>query len=1008
MGSTNALKAGPLSASELKPGERKTATILFADMKGFTALSERMDPEEMDGLMNRLFGSFESIIRSHGGTVEKYIGDALVAVFGVPELHEDDPQRAIGAALTFIGREDPCRAAKTECVEASFRIGIHTGLVATGTRGEFDVVTGHAMAVAQRLQAEAEPGGILVSEAVKLHCDRDFDFSGPFELQAKGKKDLIQAWAVSGVSQGALKEAGPFIGRKELVDELLRLYLRHDAGQLAGRCLIGEAGIGKTRLAQALADKIRSFPDFSSPLLMARAQKYRPGRYAVVMDLAMERLGLDQDAGYDELKAALSALEGLDEGQARILAGLVSARDSAEDEGDAIPALFALFSILMGANAAAIYSPFIFIDNAQALDRSSREFLQYYGKHGATKPFILLAGREHSQALRDAFPELKPQRLSPLSDDEARALTLAFWPECPDELLKAILAQSLGNPLFLREYAQFAKKHRDLSALPSTIQTMFLTSLERYEPPYREFIKMMSPFVLNFTEGDAARVVAAAGERVADSAKALELFVRDGLLTKSGERYAFALDVLKKALYASLLNHNKRLIHCAIADLMLESKRPNRLRLIHHLLRAERWAEAAAVMLKDPARNYCYEYLEYLDPLYRRLSKGSADQAMQLLILKSALLFNAGKIDEAEQELKNIMKAAVSQQNDNCMGFAYHMICAHAAMSYAFQKARFTGQKALYYYRGAGMSPRSVQNVIRTIAWAEIQKNNFEEAKALVDQTELIPERDAFELYSARAELRLFSGDYRGALEALDRQGASPADDGYDAVARFFGMDLRIKALWQLCDFSALGQAARDLLAAGSLSESVLAQAHAMAACSQTLAGQEEASRDGFLRAEFYAGQIRNDFDRVEALRSLALCRLVSGDTEKAESTAKEALIPALRHCCYYPAFTLLMILVGLEYERAKREQARFYLKEASYFFTTGLLLPYKDVILYYYYAASLFEGESAERAPGIARKLLEDEKARIGKPELVEAFLNLRGFGDIERRLAGAGGQAQ
>jgi hypothetical protein len=101
------------------------------------------------------------------------------------------------------------------------------------------------------------------------------------------------------------------------------------------------------------------------------------------------------------------------------------------------------------------------------------------------------------------------------------------------------------------------------------------------------------------------------------------------------------------------------------------------------------------------------------------------------------------------------------------------------------------------------------------------------------------------------------------------------------------------------------------------------------------------------------------------------------------------------------------MILVALEYSRSKHEQARFYLKEASYFFTTGLLLPYKDVILYYYYAASLFEGESAERAPGIARKLLEDEKARIGKPELVEAFLNIRGFRDIERRLTGAGGYA-
>ncbi|HOX18520.1 MAG TPA: adenylate/guanylate cyclase domain-containing protein, partial [Spirochaetales bacterium] len=92
------------NTADLKDGERVVATILFSDMKGFTPLSERMDPEEMDALMGRVFGAFEECIRAHGGTVEKYIGDALVAVFGVSELHEDDSARAIHAALDFLGR----------------------------------------------------------------------------------------------------------------------------------------------------------------------------------------------------------------------------------------------------------------------------------------------------------------------------------------------------------------------------------------------------------------------------------------------------------------------------------------------------------------------------------------------------------------------------------------------------------------------------------------------------------------------------------------------------------------------------------------------------------------------------------------------------------------------------------------------------------------------------------------------------------------------------------------
>ena len=106
--------------------------------------------------MTRIFGIFERIIKSHGGAVEKYIGDALVAVFGVPELHEDDPSRAIHAALEFLSSvKEENKRLTSRSLALSFRTGINTGLITTGRRGEFDVVTGHAMNVAQRLEAAA-------------------------------------------------------------------------------------------------------------------------------------------------------------------------------------------------------------------------------------------------------------------------------------------------------------------------------------------------------------------------------------------------------------------------------------------------------------------------------------------------------------------------------------------------------------------------------------------------------------------------------------------------------------------------------------------------------------------------------------------------------------------------------------------------------------------------------------------------------------------------------------
>ena len=1006
-------------SSSIKTGERRTATILFADMKGFTALSESLDPEEMDAIMGRVFGAFEEIIRANGGAVEKYIGDALVAVFGVPELHEDDSRRAIESALAFLERSRGLSGDLTpRGADVRFRIGIHAGLVATGTRGDFEVVTGHAMAVAQRLEAAAEPDGILVSDAVKERCEREFEFDGPRQLSLKGTSGTVAAWAVLGPAAVNGRDAGPFVGRKDALDELLRAYLRHDPAAVAGRFIAGDAGIGKTRLVQALTERVRLFPDFASPVLAARAHKYRATGYGAVSDAVLGYLELEPGAGPPAVAAALSALPGVDAEIARRASEFLSPGGAEGRDGEAVRSLFTIFSAIMERCRGAVYSPLLFIDDAQYLDRPSREFYQYFLKNAVHKPFVLMAGRDHSQQLRDAFPDLKPLRLGPLSPPEARELALATWPECGEQLLGTILSQSTGNPLFLREYALYARKHRDLSNLPGTVQNLFLTELERYEPGLRDFLRKMSAFAHHFNAEEARRVLAATEGEPGIIDGALKRLERDGVLVRTGDDYSFALDVLKRALYASLLDHNKKVIHGIVADLMLERGRPHRLRLIHHLVRAERWAEAAAVMRRDPACNYTYEYLGFIDALYRRLAAKSPDDAVQLLILKSALYFNSGKVDEAERELKRIMKVAITERNDNCMGFAYHLICAHAAMSYSFQKALFTGQKALYYYGRARMAARSVQNVMRTMAWAEMQRNDFEEARDLVDRMGRMPDRDEFECAYARAELALLSGDYRGALAALGE--AEPAehaeagaelveaDDGYAAVTKFFGMDLRLKALWQLCDFRALGPAADALLEGSSLSHAAMAQAHAMRAASAALYGDREASREGFMQADFYAEQIRNDFDRVEALRTLALCLSIAGMDRKAESTAREALVLGLRHSCYYPAFTVVMLLVQMAVRRGDPEEARFFLREGSYFFTTGLLLPSKDVILYYYHAGVLLGGEAAERSTGMARSLLEDEKARIGESELVANFLATRGFGDIQNELDRHRGRAE
>ncbi len=219
-------------------------------------------------------------------------------------------------------------------------------------------------------------------------------------------------------------------------------------------------------------------------------------------------------------------------------------------------------------------------------------------------------------------------------------------------------------------------------------------------------------------------------------------------------------------------------------------------------------------------------------------------------------------------------------------------------------------------------------------------------------------------------------------------------------VARFFGTDLKLKILWQLCDFKALALAARTLLDAGDLSDACVAQAHAMLAASATLAGDIKTAKEAFMQAEYYIDKVRNDFDRVESLRTLAQCHFVAGNTRKAEAAARECLVPGLRHSCYYPTFTALMLLVQIASDRNDETEAGFFLAEASYFFSTGLLLPNKDAIIYYYHASRLQDGTTAGKSAEIARKLLQNEKSRLGDTELVDRFLSVRHFGDIERDL--------
>jgi class 3 adenylate cyclase len=282
---------------------RKTVTVLFADVTGSTALGERLDPESFRRVMARYFDAARRAVERHGGTVEKFIGDAVMAVFGVPTVHEDDALRALRAAADL----RDALAALNEELERDYgtslevRVGVNTGEVVAGTAER--LATGDAVNVAARLQQAAEPGEILVGEPT-LVLARDAveaELLPPVEL--KGKTEPITPYRLLRVIEGAVAAErrldAPLVGRR---DELQRVQAAFEDAVAERRCrlvtVFGPPGIGKSRLSREVALALVG----DASVLTGRCLPYGEGITYWPLREIFSAMGAD-----DELSAALGA-----------------------------------------------------------------------------------------------------------------------------------------------------------------------------------------------------------------------------------------------------------------------------------------------------------------------------------------------------------------------------------------------------------------------------------------------------------------------------------------------------------------------------------------------------------------------------------------------------------------------------------------------------------------------------------------------------------------------------
>ena len=481
--------------------ERKFVTVVYADMVGSTARAERLDPEDVRAILAPYHARLRQELEHYGGTVEKFIGDAVVAVFGAPVAHEDDPERAVRAALSIL---DAIRELneQTPGLELQVRIGVSTGeaLVAVSARtaeGE-GMVSGDVMNTGARIQAAAAPGTVLVGEQTYRATERKIEYRATDPIAAKGKADPIPVWeAVEARSRFGVDLAGPgrttLVGREREIDLLAAALARVRADRSPELVtLVGVPGIGKSRLVYELSRIVEDDPDLIF-WRQGRSLPYGDGvTFWALGEMVKAHAGiLETDSGADTTAKLAGTVGGLvaDERDARWveshLRPLVGLGTESLESADRGQEAFAAWRGFL--EAVAEERPLVLVfEDLHWADDGMLDFVDALAERVSGVPLLVLC---------TARPELLERRpgwgggkrnaatltLAPLDDASTARLIAALLDRAvlPAETQSALLQRAGGNPLYAEEYVRMLSDRgdRDLP-LPETVQGIVAARLD--------------------------------------------------------------------------------------------------------------------------------------------------------------------------------------------------------------------------------------------------------------------------------------------------------------------------------------------------------------------------------------------------------------------------------------------------------------------------------------------------------------------------------------------------
>jgi class 3 adenylate cyclase/tetratricopeptide (TPR) repeat protein len=599
--------------------ERRLVSVLFADLVGFTTLSEHRDPEEVRGLLSSYFDRCRNLIERYGGTVEKFIGDAVMAVWGTPVAREDDPERAVRAALALT-QEVAVLAGEVDMPELSVRAGVLTGnaAVEVGAEGE-GMVLGDTVNTASRLQSIAAPGTVLVDDVTRRASEAAIAYEDAGTHEVKGREQPVRAWTALRVvagAGGARRSAGleaPFVGRERALAQVVEAGDRSAHGAGAQHvAVVGEAGSGKSRLLW----EFFKYLDGIEELVywhQGRCLSYGEGvAYWALAEMVRSRARISEEEEPGTARQKLrEAVERFvpDERERRLVEPRLAHVLRLEERPDADRAdLFSgwrLFFERMAADGPVI----LVFEDLQWADSGLLDFIDYLLEWSAEYPiFVLTLARPELQARRPAW---QPLTLEPLGTEDIARMLEGLAPGLPDELVAQIARRAEGIPLYAVETIRMLQDRgllvqegaryvvtgevSDLE-VPETLHALVASRLDGLSAAERSLLQDASVLGQVFTPGAAAALSSLAEGTAVD--------LLDGLVAKqilgrdddprSPEhgQYAFLQGLVRTVAYGTLSRRARKSLHVAAAR-HLEQTWPGELRDIAEVL-ASHYQEAIA------------------------------------------------------------------------------------------------------------------------------------------------------------------------------------------------------------------------------------------------------------------------------------------------------------------------------------------------------------------------------------------------------------------------------